>query len=427
MAEHDSRSAAGAFAALRFRDFRLFWFGQLISNIGDFMQITAVSWLLYELTGSPLKLGINGAFRALPLITLGLFGGAIADRFDRKRLLLASQLVFMALALALGFLVQTGAVRAWHIYLFTLANGFVRAVEGPCRQALYPSLVPRSALANAVALNSLLWKGTMLVGPALGGAAIAGIGIDGAFYANGASFLAVVAALTSMRTSSRVPGRGAGFLRELKNGLHYVFSDRPILAIMTMEATSSLFGFDQAMLTIFARDILQAGPSGLGFLQSARGLGAIIGSALLVSAASDRHGKILLWSAVAYGLSFALFGLSESLPLSLLLLALAGAADAVWSATRSIILQLRTPEAIRGRVMGIFSLSSRGMHPLGQVETGLVVPLIGAKEATFLGGLLVSGVALVAVWTSPQLLRLRGEEKRRAPVRPDAASEEIAP
>jgi MFS family permease len=426
MDERETTPRTGPFVALRFRDFRLFWVGQLISNIGDFMQITAVSWLLYEITGSPFKLGINGAFRASPLIALGLFGGALADRFDRKRLLLASQLAFMVLACALGVLVQTGAIRDWHIYLFTFFNGLVRAVEGPCRQAFYPSLVPRSALANAVALNSLLWKGTMLVGPALGGVAITAVGIDGAFYANAASFLAVVAALTSMRTPSRAPRRGAGFLPELKDGLRYVFSERLVVAIMTMEAASSLFGLDQAMLTIFARDILKAGPSGLGFLQSARGLGAIVGSGLLVSTFSDAsHGKIVLWSAIAYGLSFALFGLSESFVLSLFLLALAGAADAMWSGARSIILQLRTPEAMRGRVMGIFSLSSRGMHPLGQVETGLVVPLVGAKEATFLGGLLVSGVALAAVWTAPQLLRW--ERTHPAPVRPDPASEETAP
>lgn len=416
------------FAALHFRDFRLFWIGQLISHTGDFMQVTAVSWILYELTGSPFQLGMNGVFRALPLISLGLFGGAIADRCDRRRLLLVTQVILMILAFLLGLLAQTGLIQAWHIYVFTFSNGVVRAVEGPARQALFPSLVPRSALANAVALNSLLWKGTMLVGPALAGIAITTVGTDGAFYANAASFLAVVLALMLMRTSSQAPWQGAGFLGDLKNGLRYVSSERLILAIMLMEATSSVFGLDQAMLTIFARDILKAGATGLGFLQSARGLGAIIGSGLLVSrGATGSHGRIFLFSAILYGLSFALFGLSQSFALSLFLLLVVGASDAVWGATRSIMLQLRTPETMRGRVMGIFSLSSRGMHPLGQVETGLVVPLIGARKATFLGGLFVSGVALFAVWKVPQLLRFRWEERKAARILSSAASEETTP
>jgi MFS family permease len=319
----------------------------------------------------------------------------------------------MLLAFLLGILAQTGLIQVWHIYALTLVSAVVGTLDGPARQALYPSLVPRSALSNAIALNSLLWKGTVLLGPSLAGIAISTIGTDGAFYANALSFLSVIVALFLMETrSSRTPSRGE-FLKDLKEGVSYVFSQKIILGVMGMEAASAIFGLDQAMLTIFASDILRAGATGLGFLQSARGLGAIAGSGLLIFMGEQlSHGKILFVSALLYGASFAIFGLSNSLPLSLFLLLIAGATDTIWGAARNTILQLQTKEGMRGRVMGIFQLSNRGLSPLGQVETGLVVPLVGAKEATFIGGLIVTAVTLFTGWRVPSLPRFRWEERQ---------------
>lgn len=401
--------SSGPFAPLRFREFRLFWIGYFISRIGDSMQQTAISWLLYDLTRSPLQLGLNGAFRALPMIVLGLFGGTIADRFDRRRILLFTQSILMLIALLLGFLAQTGRIQVWHIYGFTFFAAIIQSVDIPTRQAFIPSLVPRPILPNAIALNSLLWKGTILLGPSLAGIAISTVGTDGAFYANAASFLAVVLALVSMRLTSSGAVQAGGFLEDLWQGLSYVRSQRIILAIMLMEAFSSLFGLDSAMLTIFARDILHAGATGLGFLQSSRGLGAILGSGLLVAIDNRRaQGKILFYSAIVYGMSFALFGLSHYLLLSLLLIFVAGAADTIWGAVRSTILQLKTPDHLQGRVMGVFGLCSRGLSPLGQVETGLLVPLVGAREATFLGGSIVLCATLLTAWRVPDVHRFRG-------------------
>ncbi len=406
--ESTTQPAVGPFAAFHFRDFRLFWIGLFISNIGTWMQITAMSWLLYDLTNSPFQLGLNGVFRAVPTICFGLFGGTVADRYDRKRLLLATQIILMLLALLLGALAQTALIRVWHIYSLTVLGAIVGTLDGPARQALYPSLVPRSVLPNAIALNSLLWKGTVLLGPALAGIAISTVGTDGAFYANAASFLAVVLALFAMRVSSSGASRPGHFLRDLKEGVSYVAAKKDILGVMVMEATSAIFGLDQAMLTIFARDILQVGASGLGFLQSSRGLGALIGSGLLISLGQPRsQGRILLLSAIVYGVSFAFFGLSRSFPLSLLLLLIVGATDTIWGATRNTILQLETTEAMRGRVMGVFQLSNRGLNPLGQTETGLMVPLVGAREATFIGGLFVAAVTLFTAWRVPSLPRFR--------------------
>jgi MFS family permease len=402
---------SGQLAAFHYRDFRLYWASLFISNIGTWMQMTATNWLLYELTGSPVQLGLNGIFRAVPAIALGLFSGTFVDRYDRRRLLLWTQAVLGLLAFALGILDQSGNIQAWQIYALTFVSATVGSLDGPARQALFPSLVPRSALASAVALNSLLWKGAALLGPSFGGIAISMMGISGAFYANAASFLAVVIALLMMHTSSTAGEKHRAFFKETQEGLSYIVSQPIILGVMIMEGVSSVFGLDNAMLTIFASDIFRVGAQGFGFLQSARGLGAVIGSTLFIGVGQrPAQGKILFASALLYGLGFALFGLSPSFLMALLLLALVGVTDTIWGAARGTILQLLAPENFRGRVMGIFQLSNRGLHPLGQTETGFVVPLIGAREATFLGGLLVSLVTLATVWRVPEIARYRWNE-----------------
>lgn len=403
--------------AFHYRNFRLFWSGQAISMIGTWMQITASSWLLYDLTNSPFQLGLNGIFRFIPTITIGLMSGTIADRYDRKRLLLVTQTLLMLIAFLFGFLVQTGLIRVWHVYALTFLNAVIGSLDGPLRQAILPALVPRQALPNAIAWNSTQWKSTVLLGPSLAGIAISTVGTDGAFYANAASFLAVLPVVFFMKISSSGGARGGRFLKDIGEGFSYVFSQKTILAVLTMEATAAIFGIDQAMLTIFSRDILQVGAHGLGFLQSARGLGAIIGSAVLLSLLQSRsQGKILFVSALLYGASFALFGLSYSFPLSLTLLFIVGATDTTWGAARNTILQIKTPEGMRGRVMGVLHLSSRGLSPLGQAETGFVVPLVGAREATFLGGLVVAVMTLATAWSVPSLPRFKWGEEGRSKV-----------
>jgi MFS family permease len=271
--------------------------------------------------------------------------------------------------------------------------------------------VPRAVLPNAVALNSLLWKGAALLGPTLGGVAISLMGTAGAFYANAASFFVVVIALMLMRAPSMSRTKHRELLHEAKAGFSYILSQPVILGIMIMEGISSVFGLDHAMLTIFASDILRVGASGFGLLQSARGAGAVIGSSLFIAAGQrSEQGKILFTSAILYGIGFALFGLSPSFLLSLVIIGFVGATDTVWSASRGTILQVSTPEHFRGRVMGVFQLSNRGLHPLGQMETGLVVPLVGAPAATFLGGLLVSAVTLIIAWRIPQIPKFRWQE-----------------
>ena len=410
--QHDPRTG-GRLAALRYRDFRLFWTGQLVSNIGTWMQMTATSWLLYQLTGSAVLLGLNGIFRAVPAIGLGVISGTFADRYDRRAMLLWTQATLGLLALAIGVLDHLGQIQPWHIYMFTFLSASVGAFDGPARQAMFPSLVPRSALPNAVALNSLLWKGSALVGPSLGGIAISMMGTAGAFYANAASFLVVVVTLLRLRARARLDtGRRRHFLAETQAGFAYIAARPIMLGITILEAVASVFGLDHTMLTIFASDILRVGAHGFGLLQSARGLGAVIGSGLYLAVGQRPHqGVILFVSAICYGIGFALFGLSQSFPLSLLLMTFVGVSDTIWGASRGTIMQLITPETFRGRVMGVFQLSNRGLHPLGQVESGLVIPLIGAPAATVLGGLLVTAVTLLTAWKVPAIARFRWDHK----------------
>ena len=416
----------GRLAAFHYRDFRLFWISLLISNIGTWMQMTATNWLLYELTDSPLQLGMNGVFRAAPAIFLGVISGTFADRYDRKRLMLVTQLILALLTFGLGLLDHTGHIEAWQIYTFTFISGAVGTFDGPARQALFPSLIPRAVLPNAVALNSLLWKGAALLGPTLGGVAISAMGTSGAFYANAASFLAVVIALLMMRAPSPAVEKRRDFLGETKAGLSYVVSQPIILGLCVMEGVSSVFGLDNAMLTILARDIFQVGASGFGFLQSARGFGAVMGSSLFIALGSRAaHGKTLLISALLYGAGFALFGLAPNFTLALALLAVVGATDSIWSAARGTMIQLVTPEKFRGRMMGVFQLSNRGLHPLGQMETGLVVTLLGAREATCAGGVLVSLVTLVTAWRVPEIGKFRWD-KAKTVATADSAAEAVS-
>jgi MFS family permease len=399
---------AGRLAALRYRDFRLFWTGLLVSNTGTWMQMTATNWLLYQLTGSPALLGLNGVFRAVPAIGLGLISGTFADRYDRRKLMIATEIASGVLALALAVLDHSGQIEAWHIYAFTFLNASVGSFDGPARQALFPNLVPRSALPNAVALNSLLWKGSALIGPFLAGIAISWMGTAGAFYANAASYVVVVCAILLMRVSSKGSSKRRTLLSESNEGFSYIVSRPVVLGIMVMEAMASVFGLNHTMLTIFASDILRVGAHGFGLLQSARGLGAVIGSGIYIAVGHRSHqGQILFVSAILYGAAFALFGISPSFLLSLSLMTVVGATDTIWGASRGTILQMSTPDSLRGRVMGVFQLSNRGLHPLGQVQSGLLIPFVGAPAATVFGGVAVSLVTLITAWKVPAIRKFR--------------------
>ncbi len=403
-----------AFGALRYRDYRLLWIGQFISMLGVQMQTVALSWLVYDLTGSTTQLGGIALARALPTIALSLFGGTLADQVDRRRLLIVTQSLAAVLLTLLAVAVSVGWTSMPLLYGFALATSSAMAFDSPARQALIPALVPRERLTNALTLNVLAFDTAAVLGPAIGGVLIGAFGTASAFWANAATYLVVVVVLFSMRASVAPPAplrRGwAAFL----DGLAFV-RERPILwQLMLLDFFATLLVSSIGLLPVFAKDILRVGPNGLGLLFAAPSAGAIAGSLLFAFLPAPRRpGYVVVLVTVGYGMSLALFGLSRWFPVALALLAAAGALDAVSMAMRHTVRQLATPDAYRGRVGALASVFATSGPRLGQFQAGLVASLIGAQWAMVGGGIACLLTALSSRWWAPGLWLYRGEELRQ--------------
>ena len=407
MTQPEPTRPTGYFSSLRYRNFRLFWIARLISHLGTSIQNVVMAWTLYEITGSAFQLGLNGLFRAVPTILFGLFAGTIADRFERRRLVFISDSILIGMPLTLGILAQMGQLEAWHIYLITFLSAVVDSIGAPARQALYPNLVPISFLPNAIALNSILRRASILIGPALAGVLIASTGIPGAFYANSLSYLgAAVLVLMMTGVPSHGGEQGERFLKSLADGLHYIRSEPLLLSVIFIEAFISLFGINQVFLTIFAKDILDVGAGGLGLMFAIRGMGGVLGSMSIIYLAQVRHqGKTILVSSLAFALFFAGFGFSRFFPLALLFLLLSALADAISGISCTILLQARTQDRMRGRVNSVFQMTGRGLTPLGQTQAGVLIPFLSASGTVFLGALAILGATLSVNALYPQLRR----------------------
>jgi MFS family permease len=348
---------------------------------GTWIELTATSWLLYELTDSPLLLGLNGVFRAAPIFAFALIGGTVADRVERRRLLLITQSASVVTSLALGALVVSGHVVFWHVYVISLINATIAAFDAPGRQSLFPMLVPRGQLQNAITLNAMLFQTGQLVGPAIAGILIARVNVAAPFFVNAVSYFAIIGGLLAMRIPPIAARTSRGSIRsELVEGLRYVRASTVLPLVLVMEATFSVFGHNQALMTIFARDVLGAGPEGLGVLLSSIGGGAIVGMVVLILVGDIRRkGAFMLASGAVYGLTLLVFAWSRSFPLSVAVLAVLGFADATWGALRNAIAQIVAEDAYRGRVMSLILIAARGLTSASQVETGLATALVGRR------------------------------------------------
>jgi len=385
---------------LAHRNYALYWVGQLVSMSGTWIELTATTWLLYQLTDSPFLLGVGGLFRAAPIFAFALLGGTVADRVERRRLLLITQSSSVVTSLVLGALVLSGQVAFWHIYVISLLNSTIAAFDAPGRQSLFPTLVPRGQLQNAITLNSMTFRSSNLVGPAVAGLLIARVGLASPFFVNAVSYFAIIGGLLAMRIPPVAP-RARGSIRgELVGGLRYVRASAILPLILAIEATVSVFGHNQALITIFARDVLRTDAEGLGLLLSAIGAGAIGGMALLVVLGDVRRkGAFMLAAGVLYATTLVVFAWSRSFELSLAVLALLGFADATWGTMRNAIAQLAAQDAYRGRVMSLIVIVSRGFTNASQLETGVATTLVGAPGAATIGALVVGGVvAATAAW-----------------------------
>lgn len=398
--------AAGAFAALRHRNFRLFWFGQLLSLTGTWMQSTAQGWLVLELTDSELWLGLVTAAGSLPVLLFTLYAGVIADRHDKRRIILAAQAAALALALAMAVLTDRGWITVQWILLLVLLLGTANAFEVPTRQSFFVELVGKQDLTNAIALNSAAFNLTRILGPAVAGFLIGSVGIAAAFYLNAVSYLAVIAGLLLIRLPRvRRPPRTESVRANLREGFAWLRAHRLARTLVGLIAAFSILAFPYAMLLpVFARDVLRVGAPGLGALLSATGAGALAGGlALAAIGGRVRRGPLLMGASLAFALLVAGFALSRSFALSLALLAAAGFAMILNNATTNALLQSLVPDELRGRVMGVYVFMFLGMTPLGSLQAGALARWLGAPAALALGALALLLVLLVAWWRVPEL------------------------
>ena len=383
-------------AALRHRDFRLFWSGQLVSLIGTWMQSVGQAWLVLELTGSPVQLGLVTALQFAPILVLSPVGGAMSDRFPKRRIILLTQATMMVQAFALALLVWTGQVRYWHVAVLALIYGLGRAVDIPARQSYITDLVGKPDLANAVALNSLVFNGARIVGPAVAGLLIAGFGVAAAFFLNGLSFVAVLAALLATRTPGNPDPAGRLGLREgLWGALAYAARTPPVAFTLVLIVVVSLLVINfNVLVPLVAREVLNEGAHGFGLLMSSLGAGAVmagIGLTLL------RRGRPPLWflaaSAAVLSAGTGALSLVGHFGTTAALLVVLGCCQILFSTGCNTTLQLDTPDALRGRVMGLYALANAGMTPFGSLLVGTIAEHLGVRAACALGG----GAGLVAV------------------------------
>jgi len=361
------------------------------------MEQTLTTWLLYEITGSPLLLGVGGIMRALPIFVFGLLAGTIADRVDRRRLLLLTQSGSALTSLALGIVVATGGVEAWHIYLASAINGTLMTFDAPARRSMYLTLVPRSELQNANTLNAGLFRIARLVGPSLAGILIVATGPAVPYFVNAASFLAIIGALILMRTPPLMSRERGSLWDETVDGVRYTLGKNILTHLLFIEAIHSLFGANTALVTIFAKDVIHVGPEGLGFLLSALGAGALLGTGtLVVSGDVARKGRWMMVAGYAYVAAYLVFAWSGSFELAAVALTAVGLADSWWATMRNSIFQLQADEAYRGRTMSAFLLVGRGLTQASQLQTGIAVQALGPAVAASLGAALI-GVTITVM------------------------------
>lgn len=420
--------SAPRLVALRYRDFRLFWVGRLLSTIGSQMQLIAVNWHIFELLrgatytislfgreiplgAEALGLGTLGLVRIGPIVVFALLGGLLADSWDRRKLLIWVQIAAMGFAAVLAVLTLTDQITVPLIYLLTAALAAASAFDEPARQSLVPHLVPDSALTNAISLTTLQWQLATVIGPAVAGVLVGVLNVGVVYAINAISFGAVVISLLLMAYRGRAAAKVGGLgWQALVEGMRFTFHKRIIWSTMLLDFFATFFGSARTMLPIVASDILGLGPAGYGFLATAQPLGAIVaGSVVALRRDIVNQGMVLLVSVAVYGLATALFGISTVLSLSYFLFALTGAGDTVSTVIRGTIRQLNTPDELRGRMTSVNMVFFMGGPQLGELEAGLVAAAFGVPVAIFTGGIATVLLTGWIAWRYPRLRRYRSE------------------
>jgi MFS family permease len=372
------------FRALKHRNFQLFFAGQLVSLIGTWMQSTAQLWLVYKMTNSPALLGVFGFANQIPILLLASLGGYVGDRYNRHRGVIWTQTVAMILSFILAALALLGILRVWEIILIAFFAGVVNAFDVPIRQAFLVQMVGREDLPNAIALNSSIFNGARVVGPAIAGIAIVWFGEGWCFFVNGISFLAVIIALLMMRLPEFTPRPSTGSpLQNFLQGFRFAMSDRPTRSAMLLLSLVSLLGLQYSVfMPIFARDILHGGAGRMSMLMSFAGVGAVIG-ALHFAARTDYKGLVewIAATSTTCALGLIVFSQSRAIWLSALMLLVVGFSTTSLMAATNTIVQGRVPDELRSRIMAVYATMFMGVQPLGALIAGGLAKRIGAPHA----------------------------------------------
>jgi predicted MFS family arabinose efflux permease len=363
------------FKAFEYRDFRLLWFGACTSSVGTWMQTVAQNWLVLELTNSAFLLGLDSFLGQIPIFLFSLIGGVVADRADRRKLLIGSQLVQMSCAFVLAALFALSYLQVWHILSISFVVGLAQAFGGPAYQALIPTLVAPKDLSNAIALNSIQFNLARVIGPALGGIALTNFGAAWCFSLNGVSFIAVIFSLLLLPVRPLAAKSGASVLSSMKEGLRFIERQEGMSHLIAIAFLMTMLGIPiMVFLPVVVRDVFHMGPKVFTWMLCISGAGAVVG-ALTVAASGhiQRKGRVALLTLILLGIFMAAFGLSKSLPLSCLLLFLASAALVAVFAMISSLVQLIAPDEMRGRVMSVYNVAFRGGMPIGSLISGQLV------------------------------------------------------
>jgi MFS family permease len=408
------RAASSALLALQNRNFRLLWIGTLISMAGSMMRQTALLWqvtLLVPESQKALALGGVGLMRFVPVVVCSLVAGVAADAFDRRRVMLVTNSILGLLSTALAVLTLSGRATLPGVYVLAALSAAAGTFDNPARNALFPSLVPREALANAISLNSILFQVAAVTGPLFGGLLIAAYGVGAVYVCDAASFVVLVASVWAIRAA---PTHGTGprpklELRAVREGFAFVFGRPLIRSSMLLDFYASFFASSTTLLPIYAQDVLRVGAHGYGLLSSAAAVGAVITSLVMAAVVEhiDQRGRVLTAAVIVYGLVTAAFGLSPVFWLSFVCLMASGAADTVSTVLRNVLRQLETPDELRGRMTSVNMMFFMGGPQLGEVEAGIVAQRFGPVFAVVSGGIACVGAALWIAARTPLLVRYR--------------------
>lgn len=382
-------SKISPFSSLQFRDYRLFFWGSLVSEIGTQMQVVGINWQIYELTNSAISLGLVGLAGFLPIIIFALLGGLTADLVDRKKLLIATQIIQAMLATVLAVTTITGSITPTLIYIMIALASATKTFQAPARQAIIPHLVPKAHFINAISLNTLIRQSSMLIGPAISGFMIALYGVDSIYIFNSLSYVLLIIALLPIQINVKpLESKVTYSVKSIWEGIRFVAKNPILSSTMLLDFLANFFSAATTLLPIFAKDILGVGAQGLGILYAAPAMGAVLAGLVIASLGHLKNqGKLILGSVFVFGIATVGFGLSKNFYLSIFFLSLVGVSDMISTVLRNTIRQLVTPDYIRGRMVSINMIFVQGGPLIGEAESGLAAALIGAPLAVVTGGL----------------------------------------